>query len=221
MAERDDIEAVGRRYRALPREEPSSALDAAILTQARRAAADHPAPLVAPAGRRGWAYPLAAAAIIVLAVGVTVQIQRGEPDAELAVMPSETKPNAAARNDERAAEEPKRADAPAKRKVEPQAPSFAAPPTSGQAAGSGNAEQSAKQAEQAPPAAAARDELRSLARSAPASIETPEKWLERIAKLRDEGRDDEADRQLAEFRRRYPDFRIAEETLRRVERRAR
>ncbi|MGA8050936.1 MAG: hypothetical protein WCA09_12255, partial [Burkholderiales bacterium] len=49
--------------------------------------------------------------------------------------------------------------------------------------------------------------------------ESPQRWLEQIAELRREGRDDEADRRLAEFRRRYPAYRIPEATLERVERR--
>ena len=51
------------------------------------------------------------------------------------------------------------------------------------------------------------------------AAETPEQEFERIAQLRREGRNDEADRAFLEFRRRYPDFRITEEMLRRVERR--
>ena len=207
MAERDDIEAVGHRYRGLPREEPSSALDAEILARARRAMVDHPAPLVAPAGRRGWAYPLAAAAIIVLAIGVTVQLQRGESDSELSVAPAPAAVQGYAAKEEAAPAQPARhADAPAEKpKVATELSKQAAPAR-----------------EAAPPAPAVRDEARALAGSAAANaVEPPEPWLERIAKLRDEGRDDEADRQLAEFRRRYPDYRIAVETLRKVERRAR
>ena len=49
--------------------------------------------------------------------------------------------------------------------------------------------------------------------------ETPEQELERIAKLRAEGRHEEADKALADFRKRHPDYRIGEELLRRVERR--
>jgi hypothetical protein len=39
---------------------------------------------------------------------------------------------------------------------------------------------------------------------------TPEAWLARIAELRKEGRKREADESLAEFRKRYPDYRIPE-----------
>lgn len=47
---------------------------------------------------------------------------------------------------------------------------------------------------------------------------TPEAELERIAKLRAEGRDDEADRAIEAFRRKYPDYRIAEAMWERVRR---
>jgi hypothetical protein len=46
--------------------------------------------------------------------------------------------------------------------------------------------------------------------------QTPEQWLERIAKLRDAGKAREADESLAEFKRRYPDYRIPEAMRARV-----
>ena len=49
--------------------------------------------------------------------------------------------------------------------------------------------------------------------------DTPERELERIAQLRRDGRHDEADKALAEFRKRYPDYRIPEAMRERVERR--
>ena len=48
--------------------------------------------------------------------------------------------------------------------------------------------------------------------------EAPERILERIAELRRQGKQDEADKALAEFRRRYPDYRIAAEMRKKVER---
>jgi hypothetical protein len=46
----------------------------------------------------------------------------------------------------------------------------------------------------------------------------PGELLQRIAELRTQGRHDEADKALAEFRQRYPDYRIPEEMLQKVER---
>jgi TolA-binding protein len=54
--------------------------------------------------------------------------------------------------------------------------------------------------------------------AASAAPESPERVLERIAELRKEGHHDEADKLLAEFRQRYPDYRISEEMLQKVER---
>jgi hypothetical protein len=70
MSEHDD-DAVVRRYRELRREVPSAALDVKVLATARSA--------VAPRSfTRRWAAPLAAAAVVVLAVGVTLQMQHPE-----------------------------------------------------------------------------------------------------------------------------------------------
>jgi hypothetical protein len=80
-------------------------------------------------------------------------------------------------------------------------------------------------APQAPPAAAPamramrRDRVASerMAEERPAL--TPEQELERIAGLRKEQKHDEADKALAEFRKRYPEFKIPAPMLERVERR--
>jgi hypothetical protein len=47
---------------------------------------------------------------------------------------------------------------------------------------------------------------------------SPEQWLQGIADLRRQGRHEEADKALAEFRRAYPDYRIPEAMLEKVER---
>jgi len=69
-------------------------------------------------------------------------------------------------------------------------------------------------AQRAPAPAAAPDQ-RALASAVAIS---PEHLLERIAELRKQGRHEEADKALAEFRQRYPDYRISEEMLQKVER---
>jgi hypothetical protein len=48
---------------------------------------------------------------------------------------------------------------------------------------------------------------------------SPEQWLQGIADLRRQGRHEEADKALAEFRRTYPDYRISEAMLEKVEKR--
>ena len=57
------------------------------------------------------------------------------------------------------------------------------------------------------------------ATTAAESAETPQQALERIAALRREGKDEEADRALAEFRARDPNYAIPGEMLERLERR--
>ena len=51
------------------------------------------------------------------------------------------------------------------------------------------------------------------------AADTPARELERIAELRTQGRHDEADKALAEFRKRYPEYKIPEAMRERVERR--
>ena len=66
-----------------------------------------------------------------------------------------------------------------------------------------------------------RDEQRArsqAARVASASVESdPEAQLERIARLRAAGQHEEADKALAEFRKRYPDYRLSDEMKAKVE----
>src|SRR4029077_10421935 len=76
---------ISRKYRELGAEEPPRALDEAILAASRRAIESRPAPLVVPAGRRRWYFPVAAAAVIMLTVAVTVQVERQKPDDEIVV----------------------------------------------------------------------------------------------------------------------------------------
>ena len=51
----------------------------------------------------------------------------------------------------------------------------------------------------------------------PAAREKPERWLERIAELRSRGRHAEADKELAEFRRVYPNYVLSDVMRERVE----
>jgi TolA-binding protein len=47
---------------------------------------------------------------------------------------------------------------------------------------------------------------------------TPERWLEQIAQLRAQGKHEEADKALAEFRKHYPDYRFTDEMKAKIER---
>ena len=95
MADERDPD-VSRRYRELGAEEPPRALDDAILAASRRAVASRPAPLVAPTGRRRWYFPVAAAAIITLAVAVTVRSSGRSPTTSLLAQARRRRPSAPA-----------------------------------------------------------------------------------------------------------------------------
>ncbi len=112
---------------------------------------------------------------------------------------------------------PAPARAPAPATFAPAPANVAVPPATAGAAASADAVRAAPQ-----PAARAKKELAREAttqeKAMADALETPERRLERIADLRQKGLHDEADRALAEFRRAYPDYRISEELLRRVQR---
>jgi len=190
MAETERDEKVSAGYRALGGEEPPRALDEAILAAARKRPSR-------------WRVPLSIAAVLVLAVGVTLRMLPQRPDAEsvaLAPQVMET-PRPAASAPDPAREQPK----PAARAADA-------------AQGGMRAEIAAKPAE----TTAARDsvaagavaESRVRAAAPVAKLSqaplTPEAWLERIAELRKQNRMREAEESLAEFRKRYPDYKIPE-----------
>jgi len=225
---------VSQRYRELGREEPPGELDAGILAASRRAAETRLAPLVPPTGRRRWYFPVAAAAIIALAVAVTLQVERQQPDAESITPPPQS--TAESRTD---ALEAKRDSAPQAelRKAKPAEPPAASAPTpaarpeespskpeapakpSGRRGFTPDSAQSAQDS-QAQPESRVRSAAHTPARllGQVAKAESPEAALERIAELRRQGKHDEADKALAEFRHRFPNYRIPEEMLKKVER---
>lgn len=255
MTEERD-EAVSRRYRELGAEEPPRALDDAILAAARRPART---------STRRWAVPSSLAAVVVLSVTVTLNIQREAPEMVPAQAPArpmsaptpapqaaapEAKqrgadasqqeaakaagPSAAretpaeAPRSETPAQKPFAPDPPAVADASPRAPAESAAPAPAIASRAERDSAAVAGALSAPRQEAREDQVAERARTAPAPAamakrmqvqETPEQELERIALLRREGKHDEADKALADFRKRRPEFRIPEATLERVEKR--
>jgi hypothetical protein len=223
---------VSAAYRALGAEEPPSALDEAILAAARREVGARPGAPGRAAPQR-WVGSLAAAAVLVLAVAVTLHMQREQPDiaqpAPAVKLPAV--PPAAPVNEpvKQAAKPmiPKTAESSRKSEPEP----FPAkeervtaerqiPPAPQAGAPAPSAEMSSRaDAARAPQAAPARALAKSAGAQGKVQADTPERELERIAELRRQGRHDEADKALAEFRKRYPEFRISDDMRARVERR--
>jgi hypothetical protein len=216
MSERDD--ELLRRYRALEREAPPPALDASILAASRRAARARAFPR--------WAAPVSAAAVLVLALGVVLKVQRESPEAVVPaesheaapapsqpaapalVAPESAAPPAATRQEPAIA--PRAATEPPKT-LKPEAKRAAPAHTQAAPAASTAPEPAAPRAEgsSALDAATGANTVRApLAAQRSVSPDPLLRELERIAHLRQEAKDDEADAALAAFRREHPDYRI-------------
>jgi hypothetical protein len=274
----DPGDKLARRYRELAREEPPASLDASILAAARRAVA------AKPFGSRRWAVPMSIAAVLVLAFGVTLEMQREAPDVAYAPPQArvpEAKPQVPPAADREMQEAPavkaesqqapatakKLRQAPAlqgqmqsapsarrdmrqepaareqKDRAAPQAPARSEPAPREEARTPPQPMTDALERSNAAPAAAAAPappskssgalvaepfsqapESRAKARAldaAPAMREQllradPARERERIAKLREDGRHEEADKALEAFRRANPGFRIPEAMWERV-----
>ena len=198
MADTERDEKVAAGYRALRSEEPPRALDEAILTAARKRPSQ-------------WRVPLSIAAVLVLAVGVTLRMLPQRPEAESVALAPQVmqtpRPAASAPAPARelarpaagaeAAAEVAAADALAESRMRSD---IAAKPTSRASAAPAPA-----------PAAAGVGAETNVPAGKMAKAElSPQAWLERIAELRKQGRTREAEESLAEFRKRYPDYRIPE-----------
>jgi hypothetical protein len=230
-----DDQKVAQRYRALGAEEPPRTLDDAILAAARREAGAGPAGLRARSGRQRWYAPLATAAVLVLAVAVTLQMQRDRPGIESPapqvpppaavtetakeVVKSEVVKPMAAKESRTPQRKPAEQPTPAAREPQPFASSPAAEivarsaPQAGATGALARREANADSVERTDhPVAQARMQ-------ASRETETPERELERIAVLRARGRHEEADKALADFRKRRAGYRIPDAMLERVERR--
>src|SRR5258706_107550 len=101
-------------------------LDQHILAAAHRAAGHSHAPLVTPAGRHRWYFSLAAAAVLVFAVAITLHLERQQPDPEAVSAP----PASEAPMRDAANQEAKKPEAPAPKRspAAKAAPAEAPPP---------------------------------------------------------------------------------------------
>lgn len=230
---------ISERYRELGAEEPPRHVDEAILAASRRAVHVHPAPLVPPTGRRRWYFPVAAAAIIMLSVAVTwhMQVDEGpDPNGYIASAPAPEAPREAPaekKTEMQAApaarpftpDPPRESREQAAREAPARAAPQAVPQAAPQAAPPVAASRMEERARESAPVAGARAPEgirgseaaradRALGKISEPTVEPPEKWLERIAALRKEGKHEEADKALEEFRKRYPDYKIPESALR-------
>jgi hypothetical protein len=233
---------LSRHYRELEPLEPPPELDRKILGAARAAEAPH-APLVAPGGRHRWYYGLAAAAVLMFAVALTLHMERERPDPEAV-------PGTPLRLERelRGQITPAPREPESKPAAKPAAPSFAPDPravATSPRRDERRVEEAAARAEEAAVVAGAKQERAQVTQAeasklaqreerasqsvaarpmgapaaAPAAAppENPERWLERIAELRSRGRHVEADRELAAFRKAYPDYRLSDLMRERVE----
>ncbi len=193
-------------YQSINAGEPPAALDAAILAQARSAC-------TAPARQRTFwrrfSAPLALTATVLLAILVSISIERQVPLSLPASVPEEqppapvetrraTAPDHAVTADKKAtAQESASRKRPARvieRKMEA-APLPAAAPSVPE-----------------PPVSIERqDRSKAALPSAAKPSLSPEEWLEHIRQLRRQGRMIESERALNEFRQTYPDYRLPED----------
>ena len=203
----NDDPKLSQRYRELPREEPPRALDDAILAASRRAVQ-----------RRRWYVPLAAAAVITLAVAVTLHVQHDRPGEEVDAVSPAMKVQEAPK-----AEAPRQRQAPARELSRDTSGGTGFTPDPAEERSRADVQSAPQPSSPAPAAAPAEAPrvagARSEASRMSAQIESPQQMLERVARLREAGRHEEADRTLAKFRKRYPDYRLSDEMKAKVEKR--
>ena len=204
-------------------------LDDAIRAAARRAVHTRPAPLVVPTGRQRWYFPLAAAAIIVLAVAVTMHVEREQPGEEIvsAGPPAQASarraelralPHDRVRDTRRHAKRPAAGTAKAGALRDGCTAGSAKPLAAGATADPG-ARGRGVAAGRAQSCGGRTRSARAAGSVSAYALQSPEQWLQGIADLRRQGRHEEADKALAEFRKRYPDYRISKEMLEQLEKR--
>jgi len=215
MADERDPQ-ITQRYRELGTEQPSAELDRAILGAARRATSRH-----------RWYSSLAAAAVLIFAVAIVVQIERQPPDQ--APMSAPATPGLSTPAQDKVAQEreapqfapepPPRTESAPTAPAPTSQPAPAPEPSANIAAPMAGAPADA-QRNRADEMRAAPQAQRSIAARQSNLVEAPDQWLARIARMRQLGQDGEAEKELARFRERYPDYRIPEAMAKKLEKQA-
>ena len=178
-------------YQTTPKVEPPAALDTRILSAARAAVAPRPVSILSRFHSfRFWAAPVALAATLMLAVGLTPLLYQASEQSALRDMQTPPAAKSAAEADAGNRQELKAADRALPAAPAPAASSLSLPMERRKADSLQSAPASVKE-EAAQPLPAPR---------------SPEAWLAEIAELRRQGRTAEAEARLAEFRRYYPDY---------------
>lgn len=217
-------------YKETATEQPPPELDAAILARARDEAIRPPRRGLGPFAR-SWFIPASVAAVLVLAVGLITFMyeQGGTPFAPEPLPPMEKKAPAAqteemdrllrdapAQDEEEALPEttPAQVPLPARQgAVAPQEAAGAAstaPATTPASSASPSRfeEQELTRERLEAPNKPGRPDRRMPAAKTSAETRSPEVWLRHIAELRKQGKLNEAEASLAEFKKRYPDYPI-------------
>jgi len=186
-----EAEALGTAWSKLEQAEPPEMLDQAILNAARRDLGQR-----TRRARRGWLGALATAAVVVLALAITVRQDQQGP------VPPVSKTDGL--------------------KYEQSAPASAETKAAAPAApGDSRAEhiQARRPAPAAGAASAASQRDTDAGQPLAESIEEeaappdPELWVERLMRLHGSGRQQELEAELAAFRRTYPDYPLPQELL--------
>jgi hypothetical protein len=204
----DDLRDLSQVYRNAVKhedgQEPSPALDAAILAMAHRAVASRPQAVQSLRFAR-WRVPLAMAASFLVCISIVMQFIPKETGPEALVLaqmpqalpvserlqPSQIPPQAEAEPDTMQASKPfaRAADKPVRART------------------------TARLSESESSKAVAMEEAKETSdmpvmREMSAKRQNPQAWLEKIEKLRRDGKIEEARESLAEFRKQYPDHEL-------------
>ena len=206
-------EELSRIYRDAEGPQPPQRVDDNIIAASRRVAGAKPRPARAGFARR-WSAPVALAATVVVASTLTLMEfdRQSDPDTTTSAASSADRPSKSRSARQKAtAPAPATPTAQARRdREEPRAPASADQPARAPAALAADANTLRESASTLQRAGVVGTTAGRVAASE-ARERTPEKWLEDIRKLKTQARTAEAERELAEFRKRHPDHRLPED----------